>query len=87
VPKLGNSEGYILLPKTGTYIAEEGNKEMAVPEIEKEEAISVSKVETYLLTYSLHGLSPQVNYTNRATATCRRSQCQLLQIEGATWSK
>jgi hypothetical protein len=34
----------------------------------------------------LHGLSPRVNYTDRATAACRRSDCQLLQIEGATWS-
>jgi hypothetical protein len=31
-------------------------------------------------------MSPQANYTDRATATCRRSDCQLLQIEGATWS-
>jgi hypothetical protein len=34
----------------------------------------------------LHGLSPQANYTDRATAVCRRSNCQLLRIEGATWS-
>jgi hypothetical protein len=34
----------------------------------------------------LHRLSPRVNYTDRATATCRRSECQLLRIEGATWS-
>jgi hypothetical protein len=34
----------------------------------------------------LHGLSPRANYTDRATATCRRSDCQLLRIEGATWS-
>jgi hypothetical protein len=33
----------------------------------------------------LHGLSPQVNYTDRAIAACRRSNCQLLRIEGATW--
>jgi hypothetical protein len=26
----------------------------------------------------LHGLSPRVNYTDRATAACRRSDCQLL---------
>jgi hypothetical protein len=32
----------------------------------------------------LHGLSPRANYTDRATATCQRSDCQLLQIEGAT---
>jgi hypothetical protein len=34
----------------------------------------------------LHGLSPQANYTDRATAACRRSNCQLLRIESATWS-
>jgi hypothetical protein len=34
----------------------------------------------------LHGLSPRANYTDRATAACRRSDCQLLWIKGATWS-
>jgi hypothetical protein len=34
----------------------------------------------------LHGLSPRANYTDRATAACRRSDCQLVRIEGATWS-
>jgi hypothetical protein len=34
----------------------------------------------------LHGLSPRANYTDRATAACRRSDCQVLRIEGATWS-
>jgi hypothetical protein len=34
----------------------------------------------------LHGLSPRANYTDRATAACRRSVCQLLRIKGATWS-
>jgi hypothetical protein len=34
----------------------------------------------------LHGLSPRANYTDRATAACRRSECQLLRIECATWS-
>jgi hypothetical protein len=38
------------------------------------------------LTYLLRGLSPQAKYTDRATAACRRSWCQLLRIEGATWS-
>jgi hypothetical protein len=32
----------------------------------------------------LHGLSPRANYTDRVTAACRRSDCQLLRIEGAT---
>jgi hypothetical protein len=35
----------------------------------------------------LHGLSPRANYTDRAAAACRRSACQLLRIEGATWSE
>jgi hypothetical protein len=34
----------------------------------------------------LHGLSPRANCTDRATAACRRSNCQLLRVEGATWS-
>jgi hypothetical protein len=34
----------------------------------------------------LHGLSPRAYYTDRATAACRRSDCQLLRIEGSTWS-
>jgi hypothetical protein len=34
----------------------------------------------------LHGPSPRANYTDRATAACRRSDCQLLRIKGATWS-
>jgi hypothetical protein len=34
----------------------------------------------------LLGLSPRANYTDRATAACRRSWCQRLRIEGATWS-
>jgi hypothetical protein len=29
------------------------------------------------LTYLLHGLSPRANYTDRATAASRRSDCQL----------
>jgi hypothetical protein len=37
-------------------------------------------------TNKLHGLSPRASYTDRATAACRRSDCQLLRIEGATWS-
>jgi hypothetical protein len=34
----------------------------------------------------LHGLNLRSNYTDRATTACRRSNCQLLRIEGATWS-
>jgi hypothetical protein len=30
--------------------------------------------------------SPQVNYTDRATAACWRSECQPFQVEGVVWS-
>jgi hypothetical protein len=30
----------------------------------------------------LHGLSPRANYTDRATANCRRSDCQLFADRG-----
>jgi hypothetical protein len=40
----------------------------------------------YRYKTKLHGLSPRANYTDRATAACRRSDCQLLRIEVATWS-
>jgi hypothetical protein len=33
-------------------------------------------------TNKLHGLSPRANYTDQATAACRRSDCQLLRIKG-----
>jgi hypothetical protein len=38
------------------------------------------------ISLSLGGLSPWANYTERATATCRRNQCQPLRIKGTTWS-
>jgi hypothetical protein len=34
----------------------------------------------------LRGLSQRKNYTDRETAACWRSLCQLLRMEGATWS-
>jgi hypothetical protein len=33
----------------------------------------------------LRSFSPQANYTDRATATCRRIKCQLLRIEVVAW--
>jgi hypothetical protein len=39
-----------------------------------------------ILKLKLHGLSPRASYTDRATAACRRSDCQLVRIEDATWS-
>jgi hypothetical protein len=44
---------------------------------------AINKTETII---KLYGLCPRANYTDRATAACRRSDCQLLRIEGATWS-
>jgi hypothetical protein len=38
------------------------------------------------LKTKLHGLGPRANYTDLATAAYRRSNCQLLRIEGDTWS-
>jgi hypothetical protein len=35
----------------------------------------------------LRGFSPQANYTDRATAACLRSSCQLLRTEGVVWSR
>jgi hypothetical protein len=37
-------------------------------------------------TNKLHGLNPRTNYTDRATAACQRNDCQLVRLEGATWS-
>jgi hypothetical protein len=30
--------------------------------------------------------TPQMNYTDRATAACHRSYCQFLRVEGVAWS-
>jgi hypothetical protein len=48
--------------------------------------LSITDTLAFLQKKKLHGLSPRANYTDRATACCRRSDCQLLRIEGATWS-
>jgi hypothetical protein len=48
-------------------------------------ALECFKCLTYKKT-KLHGLSPRANNTDRATAACRQNDCQLLWIEGATWS-
>jgi hypothetical protein len=61
--------------------------------IEKQTGMKVTFVYKYMLQKlearlkkKLHGLSPRANYTDRATAACQRSDCQLVRIEGATWS-
>jgi hypothetical protein len=35
----------------------------------------------------LHGLSPRANYIDRATATCRRSDCQLFEARGDPYGR
>jgi hypothetical protein len=47
---------------------------------------SLNYIANVLKKKKLHGLSPRANYADRATAACRRSDCQLVRIEGATWS-
>jgi hypothetical protein len=47
------------------------------------ESVILLKLSVVYIKTKLHGLSPRANYTDRA---CRRSDCQLLRIEGATWS-
>jgi hypothetical protein len=39
-----------------------------------------------ILKTKLRGLNPRANYTDQATASFRRSYCQLLLIESPTWS-
>jgi hypothetical protein len=41
---------------------------------------------TGIIKTKLRGRSPQANYTDRATAACRRSQCQPLPVEGVACS-
>jgi hypothetical protein len=71
------------------------NKHHVRAAVKKLYDIDVAKVNTlirYILLYSMHyiykhhGLSPRANYTDRATAACRRSDCQLLWRKCATWS-
>jgi hypothetical protein len=38
------------------------------------------------LSHTHTSLTPRMNYTDRVTVACHRSYCQLLRIEGATWS-
>jgi ElaB/YqjD/DUF883 family membrane-anchored ribosome-binding protein len=48
----------------------------------KEQANVTSQKATFLKKKKQHGLSSRANYTDRATAACRRSDFQLLRIEG-----
>jgi hypothetical protein len=54
--------------------------------IKVQKQIIVQNMKLKFSLKKLHGLSPRANYTDRATAACRRSDFQLLRIEGATWS-
>jgi hypothetical protein len=65
-------------PRT-TYIAK-------VSVQKNERRILIKLVIGVYTVYKLRGLSPLVNYSNRATTACRRSWCQLLRIESARWS-
>jgi hypothetical protein len=51
----------------------------------KDVLMGLVKLDNSKLT-KLHGLSLRANYTDRATAACRRSQCRLLRIDGVEWS-
>ena len=44
--------------------------------------MDVKYVETSFHIKKLRGLSPRANYTDRAAAAGRRSECQLFRIEG-----
>jgi hypothetical protein len=59
-----------------------------LPNLRVATTVGTTDTDTVLLKLKtkLHGLSPRANYTDRATAACRRSDCQLLRIKGATWS-
>jgi hypothetical protein len=51
---------------------------------DKSPKTQLSQVTNYLVK-ELRDFSPQENYTVRATAACRRSECQLLWTEGVVW--
>jgi hypothetical protein len=57
-----------------------------IPSLNSKRRTQLRLFEVAKTKLKLHGLSPRANYTDQATAACRRSDCQLLRIEGATWS-
>jgi hypothetical protein len=79
-------------PRASLYVREE-NTLMLLPGNEPQpsnlQAVTLP-TEAYKFSYTkqnkLRDLCPSANYTDRATATCRRSWCQLLRIEGVTRS-
>jgi hypothetical protein len=60
---------------------------LSLDEVERNRALAIH-VTCWNKTKKLKtvALRPQANYTDRATAACRRSLCQLLRINGVTWS-
>jgi hypothetical protein len=67
----------------------EGLRSMELVKFRAEMILSYTHTRTHTQIYiykKLLGLSPRANYTDRATGACRRSDCQLVLIEGATWS-
>jgi hypothetical protein len=87
VPKLGamlagvSANGRVTLIQQ--VLTEEPITACSTKTMEQEMVWSTGMVkQTHLREQKLHGL----NYIERETAACRRSDCQLLRIEGATWS-
>jgi hypothetical protein len=81
--KLSENEGYKLQTQldvvADTAIQISGTKRQSKLQ-------SFGKALKYTNKTKLHGLNPRANYTDRATAASRRSDCQLLRIKDATWS-
>jgi hypothetical protein len=64
--------------------SEYGSNNVITPNIHRQIQFMQKKLKKKKTKF--HGLSPRANYTDRATAACRLSDCQLLRIEGAMWS-
>jgi hypothetical protein len=47
---------------------------------------SVIDLKIWFMTDWFRGFSPQANYTDRATAACQRSYCQLFRVDGVALS-
>jgi hypothetical protein len=63
-------------------------KDSPISVVSMSHSLKVFMCSCLLMTKKLNSMafSPQANYTDRATAACWRSYCQLLRIEGVTWS-
>jgi hypothetical protein len=57
-------------------------KTISLHYIDQPVIVATNKITTTKQTNKLHGLSPRANYTDRATAACRRSECQLFADKG-----